>query len=1469
MGSAVNTPVEATPGTAVETAVRGVAYRRLHLPTSVAFTGEDERPSYEGLLESLLLRAVADAIDKDDEGAGISSPRTGWPPAGDGAAAGTPVEPTPGSSGHLTFAMAVADTDDGEGEGPGEHEGDKKEGRGGAGQGAGAAGRGEKRGDGTEETAAHVGAPAADAQETSDTAATTDTDDTETGTPTTDTAAQAPPLPGAAAPTATVGTETTPAATPASDGSDESSEAAGTGAEQDPGVTVVTDPQSDVIQGPSPVDGRAVMVIGASQLVMLGEATRHARSSSLIHAVQLGDRLFGARSFAVLEGPLGTSGSFYWAVATAPTVTDEIIGKEVASWELEGQRISTFTGFHVLPVVTTLDGHRYGVNLLWTKERGWVWGSAEEGRRWIQISKSPQEYWLSAKELKVLTFQELDRLVDAGLAGSDESLEKAAAQLGEMNAKAFALVDAETREKYLEILVKAWTFEEQRHAIIQIMISLEGLTQLQAVRDRLIRAGLYEQLFADMGSELWELLTEVGKKFGGHKSLTVREFIGLVAEALNLTMHHDTGLSRNVEQEQTAVVDLKMMIEFEEAIRAAMGFVLGTLDSFKIMLTQPEKILSGLWELHKLTVTCYLASYGHAKSTRELQVLIQKVGATLVDGLRGAALFGVGPRAATRIKWAVIIEALTWISEIQAAVEALVKIEKIVAILRFLKMLKVFEGEKIAARFTRLAEAMHAGSAVLNGLKDEHAVAELLIMLPEEDGARLGAVLQEVEVPKGSSLAALMEHPRLGPVLTDIRGKAEVLRVFGAKSGGLTPELAHAFGRLTGKDGFAIAEVHRMAEALQEGEGARFIKMLEQIGFGRIGAQAEVKADLLAMLAGDSRRMDAVHQYGITVVGQMHARSAGGAEAFDAMIARLEKIRAKDVADGKAVEFSELLDKLRQGKKGAWRRVDRPLKLPPVKATVAERAPVLQRIKELRKRFPKNKVKNPKAMGNALQQIARMSETDPAKAMEHLEKFEDLLKAEHTTEGHVADIFAEAETKASREAKALHHEPGEAPAEQLGARDKLKSKTGEAGSESHELTESMEAIGQHKAYGEDAHHIAPASDRRAEPVRDILEWAGVNPDDDPLNGIYLPKTSTDPKIIAQAGTRHQVLHTDNYYKEITRRLVEARKQSGEAGVIHEMSRIKEDLIHGWHPPPATGAGHENFAQWFEGYKHNLEWLTDAEQLELLEKVKAPPRRKRAPRALRKASPKTTGPGPAPKPQPPAKAKAKPKAEVKPAAEAKPTAEVKPASEQKPKAEAKGLSEVKPAPETKPKADAKPKAEPKGKPKPKAKSEATPKRKTKPKTKGTRPEVKPEAKPEAKPEVKPEVKPEAKPEVKPESATTAETATEHLPEAEVHKRVATEAQPAESSVDAPRIRVEPEPCIRVGTEPRIRVEPEPRIRVEPEPRIRVEPEPRTRVDVGTEDVLGEPLYDVVDDPPKPTRKKKRANKQGGRRDDQGK
>ncbi|MFD8208786.1 AHH domain-containing protein [Streptomyces sp. NPDC059695] len=1461
----MNAPTEVTPVTAAETAASGVAYRRLHPPASVEFTGPGERPAYDTRLEELLLRAVARAVDEDDRNAGIAGPRPTGPTAVGTTETGSPVESALSARGHLTFAMAVSEPEDGgEGAAGAGEEGKERAGRETAGDGPGETGTQDTR-----ETA-EPGEPPAHKDRTSGTATGEDTatsppatsaaSTTPTPTTITPTAGTTPtsgtspspeqtsPQPAAPAP----GTDRAPWTTPeeaaaAEEGGTEDVSLAATGrTRRETGVTVVTDPQSQVVEGPSPVDGRAVMVIGATQLVLLGEATRYARSRSLIHAVQLGDHIFGARSFVVLEGSLGTSESYFLAVATAPTVTDETVGRPVANWELEGQKISTFTGFRVLPFISTTDGHRYAVNLLWTKERGWVWGDSDEGRRWIRMSRSPREFWLSAEELKLLTFQELDRLVTSGLAGNDEDLEKAAAQLAEMSAKAFALVDEATREKYLEVLVKAWTFEEHRRAIIQIMISLEGLSQLQAVRDRLIQAGLYEQLFADMGGELWELLTAVGEKFGGEKPLTTGEFVDLVAEAMNLTMRHDAGLGHNVEGEQTAVIGLKQAIEIEEAVRAVMGFVLGTLESLKIMLTQPEKILSGLWALHELAVTCYLARFRDPVSMRRLNDLLTHVGKALVHGLRGAAIFGVGPRALTRIKWAVIIEALTWMSEIQAVVEALAKIEKLVSILRFLKMVKAFEGERIAARFTRLAEALHAGSAVLRGLKDEHAVVDLMLLLPEEDGIRLGAVLQEVDIPQGTHLAALMEHPRIGPVLAELRPKAEVLGVLGAKSGGLTPELAQTFARLTGKDGFEIAEVSRVVDALQDGEGARFAKTLEQIGFGRIGPRAQVKADLLALLAGDSRRMEAVHQYGIAVVGQMHARSGGSAEAFDALLAKLEKLRAQHMADGRAVEFAELVEKLSQGKKGAWRRVDRPPKVPRVKATAAERAPVTQRIKELRKRFPKGEVENPKAMENALRQIARTAETDPAKAMEQLDKFEDLVRAEATTEGHVADIMAEAEGKATREAKALHHEAEEAPAQALGARDELRSKTGVAGSPSHELKESMERVGQHQDFGNPAHHVVAASDVRAEVPRAILEEVGINPADDPLNGVYLPRTSIDPKIVPQGWTRHEVLHTDNYYKWITQTLVEARKEGGADGVIRALSEIKEKLLSGKHLPRDVGVPHESYVEWFAKYRHNLDWLTDAEQLELLDRLRAAKQRKRAPRVTRRAGPRGTAADAGPQPRPPETAKARPEARTKPEPTAEPTPRQK--AEAGPGAGAEAA--LKPEAETVPGAKSKGKARAKAEAKV-AKAEG--KSKAKSKT-----EKKSKAKPEPKPEATAEAKPEAEP--KPEAMAEAKPEPEAKPEVEAKPEATADAEPDPDA--RPRIDIEDDPVAAAAAGRRVRVDPSPR---RPKPRYRVDPAPPTRVaPQAGEDVVGEPLYESESpgEAPQPERKKKRAHRRGG-------
>src|SRR5262249_4953315 len=76
--------------------------------------------------------------------------------------------------------------------------------------------------------------------------------------------------------------------------------------------------------------------------------------------------------------------------------------------------------------------------------------------------------------------------------------------------------------------------------------------------------------------------------------------------------------------------------------------------------------------------------------------------------------------------------------------------------------------------------------------------------------------------------------------------------------------------------------------------------------------------------------------------------------------------------------------------------------------------------------------------------------------------------------------------------------------------------------------------------GHDTHHIAAYNDPRAREACNILKKAGINPRNDPRNGIHLPRTTMDPRTRPEAYTRHPTIHTDAYYKNLTARLREAQ-----------------------------------------------------------------------------------------------------------------------------------------------------------------------------------------------------------------------------------------------------------------------------------------------------------------------------------------
>lgn len=96
----------------------------------------------------------------------------------------------------------------------------------------------------------------------------------------------------------------------------------------------------------------------------------------------------------------------------------------------------------------------------------------------------------------------------------------------------------------------------------------------------------------------------------------------------------------------------------------------------------------------------------------------------------------------------------------------------------------------------------------------------------------------------------------------------------------------------------------------------------------------------------------------------------------------------------------------------------------------------------------------------------------------------------------------------------------------------------------------------------DAHHIVPKRERRewakdyADSARSVLESCDIDIDS-VSNGVYLP--GKKHKKSGCAGSYHKTLHTEDYYKDIERRLTVSRENSCDA-VLDELQSIKNDLI---------------------------------------------------------------------------------------------------------------------------------------------------------------------------------------------------------------------------------------------------------------------------------------------------------------------
>jgi hypothetical protein len=202
----------------------------------------------------------------------------------------------------------------------------------------------------------------------------------------------------------------------------------------------------------------------------------------------------------------------------------------------------------------------------------------------------------------------------------------------------------------------------------------------------------------------------------------------------------------------------------------------------------------------------------------------------------------------------------------------------------------------------------------------------------------------------------------------------------------------------------------------------------------------------------------------------------------------------------------------------------------------------------------------------------------------------------------VEAVFDEASMGATADERATLFEPGETPPEALSESDTRSQKVGRD-RPSADLGARMAERGEPPLPGHDAHHVIPEGDPRAKIARDIAEDAGLNPRNQPEAGVHLPRSSMDPRTVPEAATRHQTLHTNEYYKELTIRMVEAKANGN---VPETVEQIKVEVARGEFPhakDPVTG---ETFERWLNEHPEVLDGYSEDEVEAILGSVRRRP-----------------------------------------------------------------------------------------------------------------------------------------------------------------------------------------------------------------------------------------------------------------------
>ena len=739
-------------------------------------------------------------------------------------------------------------------------------------------------------------------------------------------------------------------------------------------------PGYDIKNEPSPLEGGLIMILPANHYINIRSA-RYATAGTLSQAYLLGLAVFGTTSFAILQGPWGSPRMRYWAVGTDPAVSDADLGPETASKTEAGEellppelagRAAFVAGGELESQIVGRDGD-YLTRGLVTKDRMVHWKAVPMAAVWYAQLEAEQRKGVTAppaQQFRRLVFAEVDRLVAEIEGGDDTNLQRAAELFSRMDRVAFGLVDWETKVGYLKVLLAAWTWQEEETAIVQIFASLGNGKEVDAVVAMLKQAGRYDQLFDDLDSEVYDLLTTVGESFPRDRGpLTVADFVQLLQSIGLMPKTLREALLGTVlgGPDDTSVPEAIL----DEAYDAVMGFIRfgeGLGESLITLVTEPGKVIEGL---ARLLIKVTLAELGYPPAFLEIGQLLAGLAEKVLAGMRGADRLGCGQKIVRRVKWRLVWEIASFFvgpGEVKAIIQGAGLAEKLPGVLRFLGILaragEAAEAGTEGARLARLAEMLKAERAAFASVEE---AAELLSRLPDADVTRLGKLLSSAEIRDGETLAELAAKSRalgLHTTLEDAIAKAELLKAMAAKAGGLTDEITEAFHLLIGDDGLEVAAAQSVVAAIGQGEGARFAAVLRRIPLGRLAADA--RAAFLEVVAASPRRMEAVAELGADTFAAVYRRVTGRGEAIDEYLAALQETGDRLGGQGDAAEFRRLLDRLEADDPASWLEIENTRRVRAGQRAISDWAQQLRRSPRAQHALDRLLRRNEEGMVNSL-----------------------------------------------------------------------------------------------------------------------------------------------------------------------------------------------------------------------------------------------------------------------------------------------------------------------------------------------------------------------------------------------------------------------------------------------------------------------------------------------------------------------